>query len=163
MHSFSDKNGKAWTIELTIGVIEEIKGRLEIDLLDPDSSTERDIPLIAKLSPIGVENIKLFCNMLYLLCEEQCKECGIDSAQFGRLLSPKALKDAYDAFFKEWLDFFQSLDRMEMVEMMKKAKELAKEAAEELVKEIKRISVKEVLEQGKKEFPHGNLSVASAE
>lgn len=144
MHAFVDKNDTNWIVELSIGIIEEVKAKLKIDLLNP---IDEDKQLMVSLSPVSSENIKLFCDMLFLLCEDQCKEKDITSAQFGRLLGPIAIKGAYTAFFAEWEDFFSSLDRADVVEAMIKMKEMVQEVVTDLVKRVKKITIADVQKQ----------------
>ncbi len=144
MQIFKDKDGNPWEIDFTIGLMEEVKAKTEVDLLDP---VNEDSQLIMSLSPIGVKGIVLFCNTLYLVCEDQCKERELSSSQFGKLLSSTSLKDAYEAFFKEWEDFFLSLGRTDIAEAMKRWKELIAQGMEELVEEIKKITMEDVQKQ----------------
>ncbi len=144
MQTFADKDGSNWSIDLSVGIMEEVKGKLGVDLLDP---IDEDNKLVMNLAPMGAKNIMLFVNTLYLLCEDQCKENGITDKQFGRLLNPASLKGAYDAFFKEWEDFFLSLGREDIAEAMKRMMDLISEGMTEVVEEIKKISLKSIREQ----------------
>jgi len=136
MHTFKDKNDVDWELELNIGVIEEVKGKLEIDLLDPVNEEHQ---LLVDLSPINTENIMRFCKLLSVLCEEQCKTLDIPPATFLKLLNPTTLKSAYTAFDEEWQDFFQSLGRTDLAEAMKKMKELIKEGVVKVIVELEKI------------------------
>jgi len=151
MHTFKDKNDVDWELELNIGVIEEVKSRLEIDLLDPIADNEEHQVLV-DLSPINTENIMRFCKLLNVLCEEQCKTLDIPPPAFFKLLNPATLKSAYTAFDEEWRDFFQSLGRMDLAEAMKKMKELIEEGV-----------VKVIVELEKVKYPTDNTSTSSQE
>jgi len=137
VQTFADKNKNIWIIDLSIGLMEVVKARLGVDLLDP---VDEEKNLLVNLSPVGSENIMLFCNMLYLLCEEQCKGLELDSEQFGMSLSSTSLNDAYKAFFKEWEDFFLSLGRKDLAEAMKRMRELIAEGMEEAAEEIRKVT-----------------------
>jgi len=119
MHTFQDQSGTEWVIELPVGIMEEVKAKLDIDLMEPISEDEQ---LIAKLLPVGASEIKLFVSLVTLLCEEQYKESEL-TKPFSRVLTAPVLQKAYKAFFDEWHDFFLSLNRMDMVEGMKKMEE----------------------------------------
>jgi len=149
MRTFADKKDTVWDIELNVGIIEEVKGKLGIDLLDPIGE---DSQLIVELSPVDTKNIKRFCDLLALLCEEQCVERSISLKDFVKLLDSSAIKGAYNAFFEEWQDFFQSLDRMDIAEAMVKIRELIKEGVTKVIVEIKKI-----------EYPIDNLSMSLPE
>lgn len=137
MHTFTDKREAVWDIELNIGIIEETKATLDIDLLDPVGN---DSQLLVDLSPIEPANIKRFCHLLAFLCEEQYDEKGISAAkEFTRLLDSATIKRAYDAFFEEWADFFLSLDRRDIAEAIKKIREVLKEGVTRVTVEINKL------------------------
>ena len=142
MHSFGDKLNDSWDIELTIGIMEKVKDQLKIDLFDPISEERQ---LIAELAPIGPENIRLFFNMLYILCEGQCKEKEIASfSDFSLLMGSNSVKEAYEAFYQEWELFFQSLGRMDQAEAIRKMNSLIQEGVTEVVKRIKEATLQGV-------------------
>ncbi len=141
MQTFADKDGASWSIDLSVGIMEEVKGKIGIDLLDPIG--ENNV-LAVDLAPTEAKNIMLFVNMLFLLCEDQCKERSVSSSQFGRLLNLSSLQGSYEAFFKEWEDFFLSLGRKEVTEAIRKVKELTVEMTLEIVEKIKKVSVKDI-------------------
>lgn len=144
MQTFADKNSYEWSIEFNVGIIEVIKDRLNVDLIDPTGDDGR---VLVSVSPTSLENIKTFCNMLFLLCEEQCEKKEITSAQFGTLLAGESLKHAYEAFFNEWQFFFQSLGRMDLVEAISKMQEILKENVKDLMERIKAVTMDQVREQ----------------
>lgn len=157
MDSFTDKTGRSWKIELTVGTMEKVKDALKIDLFDP---VNEDTQLIAELAPISAKNIMLFVDMLYVLCEEQCKQPKvassippntdwkeITSAQFGMQLGGDALKGAYEAFYKEWEGFFQSLGRKDLAEVIKRMNELIQEGVDNVVQKIKEITMEGIKSQ----------------
>jgi len=136
MHAFTDKAGVSWEIELTVGICEEVQDRLGIDLLDPLSE---DSQLMVDLSPVKADNIRKFCKLLEVLCEDQYKAQEITVTQFAKVLNSATIKSAYEAFFLEWQDFFQSLDRKDMAEAMEKIREVMKEGVQRVIVEIKKI------------------------
>jgi hypothetical protein len=139
MHSFTDKNGRVWEIELTVGLMEYVQSRLEVDLFDPVTE-ERS--LIVELAPISLNNVKLFANLLFVLCEEQCKASDpeIVSLEFGKLLLGKALRGAYEAFYSEWQDFFLGLGRTDLAETIGKMNSLLQEGISMATKGIKELT-----------------------
>lgn len=144
MHSFEDKTGQSWNVELTVGIIENVKDRLEIDLFDPVGD---DTQLIAKLAPISTTNIKLFIDMIWVVCEEQCNERELSSAQFGGLLNAESLKGIYTAFYEEWELFFQSLGRKDLGEIIKKMNSLIQEGVAEVIAEVEKMTFQDLKSQ----------------
>jgi hypothetical protein len=95
--SFKDKSGRIWQIELTYGLMQQIKNDLGFDLLAGNAEDS------ARLS----FDIPSFINVLFLCCEDQAKEHGITDQDFGKLFASNVLKDAFEAFRAEHDDFFQ--------------------------------------------------------
>lgn len=141
MHLFSDKTGQSWEIELTVGMIEKIKDTLKIDLFDP---VGEDNQLIADLAPIDPKNIKLFIDMIGVICEKQQEKLGLSSSQFTELLSAESLREAYSVFYEEWALFFQSLGRKDLGNMIQKMNSLIQEGVEEAVNMIKGLTYESV-------------------
>lgn len=101
MQQFKDVNGDAWTIELNIGTARKIRSRMrqvetlnEIDFLDYASLL------------FSLNDVFFAADLLFVVCEEEAKERGIDSEEFGTRLKGKVLFDAVAAFTAEYLDFF---------------------------------------------------------
>lgn len=141
MHSFEDKTGQSWNVELTVGIIEIVKDKLKIDLFDPVGD---DSQLIAELAPISSKNIKLFIDMIWVVCEEQCIERDLTLAQFGGLLNAESLKDIYTAFYEEWELFFQSLGRKDLGEIIRKMNSLIQEGVSEVIAEVEKLTLKDL-------------------
>jgi hypothetical protein len=99
VHKFTDAKGREWRIELTYGVLQQVKEDLGIDLLDVQSGG-------AKSQGLGFD-LTAFINLLFVVCEDQAKEANLSDVDFGRSLGGSALKEAFDAFQAEYVDFFQ--------------------------------------------------------
>ena len=144
MRSFKDKTGQSWDVELTIGVIESIKDKLKVDLFDP---VGEDHQLIVDLAPINPKNIKLFIDIIWVVCEDQCKERSLSSNEFGGLLNAESLKEIYSAFYEEWELFFQSLGRKDLGEKIRKMESLIQEGVEEMIVAIKKLTFEKLKSQ----------------
>jgi len=117
MQCFVDGNDVTWEISLNVGLIDEIKGKLGIDLLEPVSE---ETSLVVELSPVDPANILKFTKLMYCLCGEQCEKSEMTESAFLRLFNSTTLKAAYDGFFQEWQDFFLSLGREDLTEAIVK-------------------------------------------
>jgi hypothetical protein len=107
VRQFSDKTGRLWTIELTIGNVVRVRKREpRFDLLDPVKDLDGS-PLQVVLTTDPAE----FYELLWLLCEPQLEAVGIDPMAFGQLLTAEHIVKAQAAFVEEWTDFFRSLHR----------------------------------------------------
>ncbi len=124
MHKFTDAKGREWRIELTYGVLDQIKDDLGIDLLDVQNGG-------AQSQKLGFD-LRAFINLLFVVCEDQAKEAAIDDVAFGRSLGGSSLKEAFDAFQAEYVDFFQFSPATQ--EILTTSLGTAKEATETLTK-----------------------------
>lgn len=99
MRKFKDSEGREWALSLNIGEAKRVKDALALDLLDPTS-----------LQQLAGDPY-LICNVLFVLCEKQAKDAGIDDAAFGRGLAGDSIDEATDAFLAELVDFFPKRQR----------------------------------------------------
>jgi len=134
MHTFKDKNGTEWEIDLTIGLVEYIKEKLDIDLLEPVSS---ESSVAVQLCPVDADGIRKFTNLLVVICTDQFAKANISPGGFKMLLGSESLREANEAFFKEWMLFFQSLGRLDLCEAIIKIRNFVEEGIEELTEKIK--------------------------
>lgn len=94
MATLQDRSGKDWRVELDAPTIEEIQEKHEINLanLDGDPLVKlRNDPM--KLVPV-----------LYLICQEQIEERGVEPRQFGKMMPHTdkmldAVREAIIGFF----------------------------------------------------------------
>jgi hypothetical protein len=98
MHAFIDNQGRRWTLEITVGSIKRVKALTGVDLyaLIDDGAK--------KLGELLTDVVGLV-DVLYALCEEQCKAESISDEDFGRSFSGDALESAGEAFVEEVIFF----------------------------------------------------------
>lgn len=101
MQKFKDFNDREWTIDLNIASAREIRRRMAtIDSL-------KDVDFLDHSSMLMALNDVFFAaDLLFLVCEKQANERGIDDESFGRSLRGDVLFDAVAAFVAEYVDFF---------------------------------------------------------
>lgn len=97
---FTDSSGTEWIINLNVGILEDLIERVQVDL---DTMMKKP----AMLADLVLANAKGFVNMMYVLCEEQCKEREISDRQFGHKFDRVTLDAAADAFMAAAMLFFQ--------------------------------------------------------
>ena len=149
MHKFTDNEHREWKLELSIGLVEEINDELDVNLFEPVNNAGED-QVISKISPIGLDSLRRFANVLFMICEDQCKELEVDSKAFGKALKGSVIQSAYESFYAEWMDFFQILGRVDLAETIQKVKDLLGEDMKEIAKKIKEITMAEVKEASQK-------------
>lgn len=101
MHHFSDSTGARWEIAINVGLVKRVRSLLSVDLSKLLQEGAKEQPDIA-------DDICLFVDVLWVLCEQQAKERGMSDEQFGQSLGGDSLADAMDAFREELIDFFPS-------------------------------------------------------
>ena len=82
MHSFQDKNGKKWNIELNVGTAKRVKSECEIDLVNVITMSRDGKAQASALERLAEDPI-LLVDVLFSLCKEQAKESGIDDFAFA--------------------------------------------------------------------------------
>lgn len=89
---------------MTIDSVKRVKELLHIDLTEPEKG---DPPLLTRL---GTEMI-LLCDMLYVMVKPQADALGVTGEQFAAALDGAAAFNAQNAFYEEFVDFFQKCGR----------------------------------------------------
>lgn len=109
MATFTDKKGTDWKLELSVGLVEDIKEKTETDLglllRSPD-----------KFAEFLQEMPHKFVEMLYIMCEDQIKQTvirqkdGTDTVMtprdFGRLFGRETLDLATNAMLEAIVSFY---------------------------------------------------------
>ena len=154
MHKFTDDMEREWKIILNTTIMEEISDGLDIDLFEPIKEGGENV--LTKIAPISKENIARFVNMLFMICEAQCKDQSITPKLFGQGLGGIGLKSATTAFYEEWMDFFQCLDRTDLVEAIAKFQGTIRELTTMVAEKIKSVTMEEVKEEMKRKLNSGS-------
>jgi hypothetical protein len=116
MRTFTDKNGREWQIDLTIGEVERVKRDSRFNLYEPfapfsDPALERiSIGRPTTLQDCLAGNWSTLWELVFVICEPQLKQAGVDGEEFGKAMNAKALTASRKAFWDEWHDFFLQLD-----------------------------------------------------
>ena len=132
MQLFKDDQGHEWTIAITVGAIKRVKALLPgIDLAKPD---EGKPPLIGRL-PIDPV---LLCDVIYCLVKPAADAANITDEQFGEAMGGDALAHAAAAFWEEYKDFFQRLDRHDVARLVATQQALLREIVEQTTGEIEK-------------------------
>ena len=100
MKTFQDRNGKAWRIELSFALWRRIKAETEIDLLDVAMPDGKALRQLAEMENVGV--------VLWLYCEAQAVEAGIDRETFWMALHGDAIETGMKAIVDDLEDFSRS-------------------------------------------------------
>lgn len=111
MHTFADRNGRQWQVDLTIGTVARVRKQSgkRFDLLDPSSVVDGE-----KLSTVLDEDFATVYEVLWHIVEPQAMAAGITAEQFGEAMAADCIVAAQAALFAEWLDFFRDVQRPDL-------------------------------------------------
>ena len=134
MKTFTDKNKKAWTIELTVGSARRVKSDTTIDLfkvisLEKDGKAEMTDTL-QRL----IEDPCALVDVLYSLCRIQAEKEGITDKDFGELFDADAIEAAANALVEEIILFSPAAKRKALTKIYTMAQRIAAKNEAELDK-----------------------------
>lgn len=111
MHTFADRNGRQWQIDLTIGTVARVRKNSgkRFDLLDPSSAADGE-----KLSTVLDEDLATVYEVLWHIVEPQAVAAGITAEKFGEAMAADCIVAAQAALFAAWLDFFRAVQRPDL-------------------------------------------------
>ena len=111
MRKFRDRNGREWSIDLTIGTVARVRKESgkRFDLLNPSSVVDGE-----KLSTVLDEDLATVYEVLWHIVEPQAVAAGITAEQFGEAMAADCIIAAQAALFAEWLDFFRDVQRPDL-------------------------------------------------
>ena len=116
MKTFTDAAGRNWTLTLNLGTAMAVKGKLDIDLLQPEAG---DPPLLTRLGTDEMLLGEVLCAML----EGQFVTHKVTDDDVRNSFDGQTLLAAQKAFYEELIDFFRSRGRND------RAKAVAKQMA----------------------------------
>lgn len=134
MIGFTDKLGREWSLELSIGLIESIKRDALADI-DTLLTKPEEFGKLLLLQP------KKLAEILWVICLDQAVERGISPEDFGKLLNRATIDSATNGFIEAILDFYprQSAGRVmrnNLPALLEQMDAKITESAEETMKEI---------------------------
>lgn len=119
MSGFKDLKGRAWSVDLTLGEIRQIRDELDVDLL---ACLENDAAILRRL----FSDVYLVGDCLVVACRRQCRDQGIEVDDFVRSLGGDCLESAHSAFVDALIDFFPPPRREALRKMVDKAREVGR-------------------------------------
>lgn len=125
MHTFTDKAGRRWEIELTLQGVERVRGTVPgVDLLD----------VVGGSAALGADPLKVV-NVIYELAPAELRrEVTLENLR-GSMRGVE-LEAATEALLAEWLDFFPPRNRAILGRLL----EATKKAESRLLERIERLT-----------------------
>ncbi len=99
MHTFTDTQGRAWSVAITVDTIRRVRALTGTDLMGVLGGD-----LIERLSGDPV----LLADVLYAVVKPEAEARGVDDADFGRALAGDAVAAATTALLEGLVGFFPS-------------------------------------------------------
>lgn len=154
MQKFKDAEGREWTIRLTIGAVDRVKGEFEgtIDLLNLAAGKP---PLVSQLD----SDPALLAHVIYVLAK--CRDYpNMSQEDFADLLDAPTFAAAEKAFWAELEDFFQTTGRSDLcrlIEAQKEVREGMQEAMKTKVDELTEMAIEKMQSLATSGQPSGSL------
>jgi len=117
-HKFKDNEGREWSLALNGWQLKNLKERINFDARDSQSILQ------------AANDPAILCDVLFVLCEDQCKAAGVSGRQFGESLGGDAIESAAEAYIQATIDFFPQRQRQAIQMMLAKMKETQNRAME---------------------------------
>lgn len=124
MQSFTDTEGKAWTIEINVATLKRVKGITGVDLMGV-----LDGDLIDRF----IRDPVLLCDVIYAACKIEADENGVSDEEFGRAMAGDAIENATAALLEEIVSFYPNSRDRAALERVIKATNEGMEKARDLV------------------------------
>lgn len=127
MHTFTDIQGRTWTVTINVDAIRRVRGLLEVNLLEVVEGK-----LIERL----VGDPMLLCDLVYALCKPEADARSVSAEDFGRAMAGDAIDGATTALLEELVDFFPKARRRLLAKALGKLKALETMAVEAVEKRL---------------------------
>lgn len=124
MHTFRDKNGKQWNIELNVGTAKRAKSECGIDLVNVITFSSDGKIEAAALERLADDPV-ILVDCLFSLCREQAREAGLDDLGFAELFDAAAVENASDALMEEIINFSRPAKRKTLEKIYQTARRFA--------------------------------------
>ena len=145
MHTFKDRTGRDWPLEIHNTAIVRCRTLLKEDL---PNLVDGDFDKLYTLLAEDTDNVIRFGSILYVLCQDQADKLGMTSEDFGRLLYGDVLDQAAEAFTAELFDFFRDPRRRAgMKKVMAAAKEVQAKVLSQAQTMLDQINTDELAQQ----------------
>jgi hypothetical protein len=133
MSTFTDKDGKDWSLELTVGIVKRIRNRHQLDIVALDKGA---------LEQLATDPM-LLADVLFVICEEEVKSREMSAEEFALALGGNAIDDATNALVEAIIDFFPRRRRPLLRQARAKLDQLEKIQDQELAKMVETANFKE--------------------
>jgi len=99
MQTFTDNEGRSWTVEVNVAALKRAKGLAGVDLMGV---------LDGELIERFIRDPVLLCDALYAVCKPEADEHNVSDEDFGRAMAGDAIEQATAALLDEIVSFCPS-------------------------------------------------------
>lgn len=148
MHTFKDKHGTDWTVDLTLNQIRRIEAADFSPAFHSDEPQYiRFFPPQENLFTEVITNPAVAFGIVWICCQQQAEERGIKTEEeFANLFNGKALQDSRIAFYEELPDFFPEMATT-LAALVERFTTIQKRADQKLSEGTKRIMNDEIVDR----------------
>ena len=127
MQSFKDGAGNTWILDMTWARAERIyklcerhsstpENRLTFDFFNMGDESQAAELILSdpETGRFRLDYAKCLVNVLYVLCEDQCRERGVSDSEFGEMMTNSTFNAAYHAMMEELVNFIPNPERQAM-------------------------------------------------
>jgi len=157
MTTFTDKQKKTWSLELTVGSARRVKNETGVNLLNMISLEPDGKASTAELEKL-IEDPFALVNVLFTLCAKQAEESGED---FAERFDADVIMAATNALIEEIINFSPAAKRRALTKFYQTAQRIAAEQEKELEKILNDENLDEKIEEEMKKSYTG-LQASSA-
>lgn len=112
MPKFKDRNGKDWSVNLTVASLKRVDEQAEFDLLN---LLDENLNGLAALYDNPIKLVEV----VYAICEPQIEAAEMTPEEFGESFAGQSLHDAAEAVVEATAAFYQSPKQGEILRAMK--------------------------------------------
>ena len=160
MTTFTDKQKKTWSLELTVGSARRVKNETGVNLLNMISLEPDGKASTAELEKL-IEDPFALVNVLFTLCAKQAEEGGISGEDFAERFDADVIMAATNALIEEIINFSPAAKRRALTKFYQTAQRIAAEQEKELEKILNDENLDEKIEEEMKKSYTG-LQASSA-
>ncbi len=139
MKQFKDSAGRTWDIVVNVGTAKKVRDLTTVNLFDLYSDEAKRV----------FGDPCLLVNVLYVLCEKQCRERGVSDEQFGEGMVGDAIEDAATALLHEVADFFPESRRQLLRKQMSKSQQIAEQMTAKAMDALDKLDATQLLSSTK--------------
>ena len=141
MSSFTDTQGRTWSIAINVNVARKLKAEAGYDVFgSPDA--------VASV----IDNPEALVDALFVVCESQARERGVDGQAFAEGLAGDVIDKATAALMEAVVDFFPSRRRAAMRAVLRQTEAALTRALELATQAIESATPDEILAKAGSSF-----------